>query len=205
MTGPAPAFLDRRLETLDAEALRRHQWERLQALARAAMPANPFVAERWSRAGLKGSEDLRGWDDFRRLPFTLKSELVADQAAHPPFGTNLTYALDRYVRVHQTSGTSGAPLRWLDTEESWQWWIRCWGFVLRGAGLGPGDRVFFPFSFGLFVGFWAGFEGARAVGALAIPGGGQDSAQRLAAMQALGATAVCCTPSYALQDRKSVV
>ena len=198
MTGPAPAFLDRRLETLDAEALRCHQWERLQALARAAMPANPFVAERWSRAGLKGSEDLRGWDDFRRLPFTLKSELVADQAAHPPFGTNLTYALDRYVRVHQTSGTSGAPLRWLDTEESWQWWIRCWGFVLRGAGLGPGDRVFFPFSFGLFVGFWAGFEGARAVGALAIPGGGQDSAQRLAAMQALGATAVCCTPSYAL-------
>ena len=102
------------------------------------------------------------------------------------------------MRVHQTSGTSGAPLRWLDTQESWDWWARCWGFVLRGAGLGPGDRVFFPFSFGLFVGFWAGFEGARALGALAIPGGGQDSAQRLAAMEALGATALCCTPSYAL-------
>jgi phenylacetate-CoA ligase len=58
--------------------------------------------------------------------------------------------------------------------------------------------VFFPFSFGLFVGFWAGFEGARALGALAIPGGGQDSAQRLAAIETLGATAVCCTPSYAL-------
>jgi phenylacetate-CoA ligase len=58
--------------------------------------------------------------------------------------------------------------------------------------------VFFPFSFGLFVGFWAGFEGTRMLGAMAIPGGGQDSAQRLAAMEALGATAVCCTPSYAL-------
>ena len=121
-----------------------------------------------------------------------------DQAAHPPFGTNLTYPLDRYVRVHQTSGTSGAPLRWLDTQESWDWWARCWGFVLRGAGLGAQDRVFFPFSFGLFVGFWAGFEGARAIGALVIPGGGQDSAQRLAAIEALGATAICCTPSYAL-------
>lgn len=123
---------------------------------------------------------------------------MEDQAAHPPFGTNLSFPLDRYVRVHQTSGTTGTPLRWLDTQESWDWWARCWTVVLRAAGLGPGDRVFFPFSFGLFVGFWAGFEGVCALGALAIPGGGQDTAQRLAAMESLGATAICCTPSYAL-------
>src|SRR5262249_34732350 len=53
-------------------------------------------------------------------------------------------------------------------------------------------------SFGLFIGFWAGFEGARALGALAIPGGGQDSPTRLAWMEALDATALVCTPSYAL-------
>jgi phenylacetate-CoA ligase len=64
--------------------------------------------------------------------------------------------------------------------------------------VGPADRVFFPFSFGLFIGFWAGFEGARALGALAIPGGGQDSPTRLASMEALGATVLVCTPSYAL-------
>ena len=195
MTSP---FLDRHLETLGADALRQHQWARVVALARAVVPANPFVTAQWKRAGLHRAQDLRGWDDFRRLPFTCKSELAADQAKHPPFGSNLTYPPERYVRVHQTSGTTGAPLRWLDTQESWEWWARCWGFVLRGAGLGPGDRVFFPFSFGLFVGFWSGFEGARALGALAIPGGGQDTAQRLATIQALGVTAVCCTPSYAL-------
>jgi phenylacetate-CoA ligase len=192
-------FFDRQLETLGPDALREHQWARLVALARAVVPANRFVTAQWKRAGLAGPEDLRGWDDFRRLPFTCKRELVEDQAAHPPFGSNLTYPIDRYVRVHQTSGTTGAPLRWLDTQESWEWWARCWVFVLRGAGLGPGDRVFFPFSFGLFVGFWSGFEGVRALGAMAIPGGGQDSAQRLAAMEALGVTAVCCTPSYALR------
>ena len=186
------------LETLDPEALRRHQWARLEALAHAAMPANPFIATRWRGAGLAGPRDLCGWADFQRLPLTRKSELVEDQAAHPPFGTNLSFPLDRYVRVHQTSGTTGTPLRWLDTQESWDWWARCWTVVLRAAGLGPGDRVFFPFSFGLFVGFWAGFEGVRALGALAIPGGGQDTAQRLAAMESLGATAICCTPSYAL-------
>jgi phenylacetate-CoA ligase len=191
-------FYDRAVETLDRERLAGRQWARLQALARAAFPANAFLTRKWRATGLSGPGDLSGWDDFRRLPFTLKRELVEDQAARPPFGENLTYPLERYVRVHQTSGTTGAPIRWLDTQESWDWWLRCWGFVLRAAGVGPGDRVFFPFSFGLFIGFWAGFEGARALGALAIPGGGQDSGQRLATLETLGITALCCTPSYAL-------
>src|SRR6266849_4961696 len=71
--------------------------------------------------------DVHGWHDFERLPLTTKVELIDDQAAHPPFGTNLTYPMERFVRVHQTSGSSGdRPLRWLDTEESWDWWLRVW-------------------------------------------------------------------------------
>jgi phenylacetate-CoA ligase len=189
---------DRRLETLDEERRRAHQLDRLRALVGAVLGTNPFWTAKWRAAGLAAANDLRDWGDLRRLPLTAKSELVADQAASPPFGTNLTYPLERYVRVHQTSGTRGAPLRWLDTPESWQWWKRCWGFVLAAAGLRPGDRAFFPFSFGLFVGFWAGFDGAHASGALAIPGGGQDSVARLAAMESLGVTVLVCTPSYAL-------
>jgi len=189
---------DRTLETLPHERLSLHQWRCFRAMARELLASNPFVGAKWGAAGVRSVDDLADWDDFRRLPFTRKVELVEDQAAHPPFGTNLTYPLERYVRVHQTSGTSGQPIRWLETQESWEWWARCWGFVLRGAGVEPTDRVFFPFSFGLFIGFWAGFEGARALGALAIPGGGQDSATRLAWMQALGATVLVCTPSYAL-------
>ena len=58
---------------------------------------------------------VKSWSDFYELPFTTKSELVEDQLEHPPFGTNLTYPLDDYVRLHQTSGTSGGrPLRWLE-------------------------------------------------------------------------------------------
>ncbi|MBI4608321.1 MAG: phenylacetate--CoA ligase family protein [Candidatus Rokubacteria bacterium] len=191
-------FFDRALETLPAERLRAHQWERLKAVGREVFPANPFVRRKWQAAGVRSADDLRSWDDFFRLPFTTKAELVADQAEHPPFGSNLTYPLERYVRVHQTSGSTGQPIRWLETQESWEWWARCWGFVFRGAGVMPSDRVFFPFSFGLFIGFWAGFEGARALGALVIPGGGQDSVTRLAWMEALGASVLVCTPSYAL-------
>ena len=189
---------DRALETLDPARLRAHQLQRVHALAGVVLGANPFWTAKWRAAGLATAADLRSGDDLRRLPLTTKRELIADQAAHPLFGTNLTYPLERYVRVHQTSGTTGAPLRWLDTQASWEWWARCWGFVLAAAGVRPGDRVFVPFSFGLFVGFWAGFEGARALGALAIPGGGQDSPTRLAAMETLGATVLVCTPSYAL-------
>src|SRR5919201_6240734 len=188
-------------ETLPRERLRELQWRKLAALAATVLEptsANAFVRRKWAAVGVRTAGDLTAWEDFARLPLTTKAELVEDQREHPPFGTNLTYPLERYVRVHQMSGTSGQPLRWLDTQQSWDWWVRCWGFVLRAAGLGPADRVFFPFSFGLFIGFWAGFEGARAIGCLAIPGGGQDSSQRLAAIETLGVTAICCTPSYAL-------
>ncbi len=191
-------MVDGRLETLPPDRLREHQWRRFRALAAETFPANPFLRRKWQAAGVRRVEDLDGWDAFRRLPFTAKQELAEDQAATPPFGTNLTYPLARYVRVHQTSGTTGAPIRWLETPESWAWWARCWESVFRGAGVTAEDRVFFPFSFGLFVGFWAGFEGARALGALAIPGGGQDSPTRLHTMEALGATVLVCTPSYAL-------
>lgn len=197
MTGAVPYF-DRELETLPTERLRARQWAQLRRLIEEVWAGNPFYQAKWRAAGLADPRDLAGWEDFVRLPFTTKAELVEDQAAHPPFGTNLTYPLERYIRVHQTSGTTGQPLRWLDTEEAWVWWGRCWAFVFRGAGLSAGDRIFFPFSFGLFVGFWAGFEGARRLGALAIPGGGQDSQTRLHWMRQLGATAFVSTPSYGL-------
>ena len=61
-----------------------------------------------------------------------------------------------------------------------------------------GDRVFVPFSFGPFIGFWAGFEAAGRVGAMAVPGGGLDSARRLELMVECGATVVIATPTYAL-------
>lgn len=192
---------DRAIETLPAEPLRALQFRKLKVLAAEVLApgaGNPFVRRKWAQVGVRSAEDLRSWDDFARLPFTRKGELAEDQAAHPPFGTNLTYSPERYVRVHQTSGTTGRPIRFLETQASWEWWARCWAMVFAGAGVTPADRIFFPFSFGLFVGFWSGFEGARALGAMAIPGGGVDSPTRLSWMEQLGATVLVCTPSYAL-------
>lgn len=128
-----------------------------------------------------------------------KADFVADQEAHPPYGTNLTFPLDRYTRVHQTSGTTtGRPLRWLDTPESWSAILDNWDHIFRAAGLGPHEVVYFPFSFGPFIGFWAGFDACARAGHRAIPGGGLSSSARLRSIHDHAATVVCCTPTYAL-------
>ncbi|TMB89163.1 MAG: phenylacetate--CoA ligase [Chloroflexi bacterium] len=173
--------------------MRALQLERLQSGVRATLRTNPFWRTRLT--------EVRGWDDFERLPLTTKSELLADQAANPPYGTNLTYSLDRYVRLHQTSGSSGSqPLRWLDTAESWEWWLRIWAdHVYRAAGVTATDRLFFAFSFGPFIGFWTAFGGAERLGALVISGGAMTTEQRIRTMSELGATVLLSTPTYALR------
>jgi phenylacetate-CoA ligase len=144
---------------------------------------------------------VSGWDDFERLPFTTKDELLADQAANAPFGTNLTYPLERYVRLHQTSGSSGdQPLRWLDTEESWAWWLGIWAdHVYPAAEVTAADRIFFAFSFGPFIGFWSAFGGAERLGAMAISGGSMTTEQRIRNLRDVGATVLLATPTYALR------
>ena len=191
-------YFDAATETLGRGELAALQTAKLSAMVAELAARNRFYAAKWQAAGVTPG-DIRSLDDLRRLPFTTKSELAADQAKNAPFGTNLTYPLEAYVRFHQTSGTTGVPLRVFDTHDSWDWWGRCWAHVLAGAGIGPTDRIFMAFAFGPFVGFWAAVEGARKVGALMLPGGGRDSAQRLELMRDLGATALCCTPTYALR------
>ena len=136
---------------------------------------------------------------FERVPFTRKQELIEDQRAHPPYGSHLTFPLNRYTRFCQTSATTGKPLRWLDTAESWDWMLGNWDLVFHAAGITPRDRIFFAFSFGPFLGFWLAFETATRMGCLAIPGGGMRSSARLRTIIDTGATVLCCTPTYAIR------
>jgi phenylacetate-CoA ligase len=183
------------LESADRSQITAHQLARLQQGIERMLPGNRFYRQKFADF----SPAIHQLEDLARLPFTSKSELVADQEAHPLYGTNLTYPLAEYVRLHQTSGTTGKPLKILDTQESWDWWAECWTSVYRAAGVGRDDIVFLAFSFGPFIGFWSAYEGAKRLGALTVPGGGMDSLQRLRAMLEVGATVLVCTPSYALR------
>jgi phenylacetate-CoA ligase len=182
---------------LSREQLADLQARRLRALLAEILPANRFYAAKLAAAGVRPDE-VRTVADLALLPFTTKSELLADQAAHPPCGTNLTYPPQRYSRLHQTSGTQGRPLRWLDTPQSWQWALDCWKQVYRILGIGPGDRLLFGFSFGPFLGFWTAFEAAGQMGLFTLAGGGMSSAARLRLLADNAATVLLCTPTYAL-------
>ena len=185
-------------ERMHRDALAAWQGKRLAELLRAIHGSNVFYTRKLDAAGLDVTS-LRFPADLERLPLTTKTEFIEDQQAAPPWGTALTEPLDSYTRYCQTSSTSGRPLRWIDTNDSWQWLLDCWKAVYRGARVERGDRVFFPFSFGPFLGFWAGFEAGHQLGLHCIPGGGMPSHTRLALIDAIGATVVCCTPTYALR------
>jgi len=191
-------YFEQSVESMPRKALESLQIEKLRSVLKEIYGRNRFYTCKLDAAGFR-PESIRTMDDLAHLPITTKSELVQAQKDAPPFGTNATFSEVVYSRFHQTSGTTGTPLRVLDTPESWDWWGRCWGHVLAGAGLTENDRLFVPFSFGPFIGFWAAVEGARQIKALMIPGGGRDSLQRLHFMKELGATVMCCTPTYALR------
>lgn len=179
------------------QIIAQRQSDALRALLRALIPANPFYSAKYDAARAPGKVSHLG-DFYGGFPFTTKAELVADQTANPPYGTNLTFPLERYTRCHQTSGTSGTPLRWLDTQESWDWMADNWQTILRVAGVTRGDTIFFAFSFGPFIGFWLAFEAGVRLGCRCLPGGGMSSAARLRAILDHRATVLCCTPTYAL-------
>jgi phenylacetate-CoA ligase len=181
------------VEILDRAELAKFHLERLRELFDEIRPRNDYVAEKFRGKYIGSLEDLR------LLPFTTKEELLADQQTHPPYGRNLTYPLTCYRRLHQTSGTTGKTLRWLDTAASWERLLQTWDTIFRWLGVTEKDRLFFPFSFGPFLGFWTAFEAAARRGSLCLSGGGMSSLARLHMLLENQATVVLCTPTYALR------
>jgi phenylacetate-CoA ligase len=179
------------------EEIHAHQLAELRKLLAAIATGNPFYRSRLERTGL--TSELKSLDEyFERMAFTRKEEIAADQQANPPYGTNLTFPLAAYSRFSQTSGTSGVPLRWLDTPESWQSMLDNWKQVFAAADVGTGQSIYFAFSFGPFLGFWTAFEAACQIGCRSLPGGGLSSLARLHAIRDNAAQVLCCTPTYAL-------
>src|SRR5579863_2359647 len=123
-------------------AIEADQLAKLKTLLGTLLGANRFYSAKLEAAGV--GVDLASLEEFsRRVPFTEKRELAQDQRDHPPYGTNLTYPLERYTRFCQTSATSGQPMHWLDTPESWDWMLGNWTEVFRASGITSQDRIFF--------------------------------------------------------------
>ena len=185
------------LSSPNRRAIESDQLDKLCSLL-SLLPSNPFYRRKLQAAGITPS--LSGLEDFsKRMPFTLKQELIDDQCENPPYGSNLSYSLERYARLSQTSATTGKPMRWLDTAQDWEWMLNNWTRVYQAAGVTARDRIFFAFSFAPFLGFWTAFESAVRLGCMCIPGGGLSSVARLRMILENEITVLCCAPTYALR------
>ncbi len=185
-------------ELLSRDGIETRQLTKLKVLCELLEQHNSFWKKRFADADFNSAQ-LVSLNDLKSLPFLTKQELVADQNQHPKFGTNLTFPTTDYCRLHQTSGTTGKPMRWLDTRTSWDWFMNCWQQIYRIVGVTAEDIFAFPFSFGPFIGFWAAFEGAQRMGNLSLTMGGMTSEARLKMILEMNATVICCTPTYALR------
>ncbi|OPY67551.1 MAG: Phenylacetate-coenzyme A ligase [Syntrophorhabdus sp. PtaU1.Bin050] len=191
-------YFDKAVETAPRERIEENQLKRFKHLIEVAYKDNPFYRRKFTEHGIS-PQDIKSLDDITKLPFLYKKELQDDQRERPPFGTNLTGSLEDYVRYHQTTGTTGTPVRWLDTKETWNWRGRCAAMSMCGSGITAKDIIFFPFAFGPHVAYWGIWQGAWEIGALAIAGGGWDTMQRIKSIFENNVTVVACTPTYAIR------
>ncbi len=196
---PDDRFWNPKLETLPRRDLAALQGLRLRLLVRRAYDGSAFHRRLFDRAGIT-PDDVGGLADLSKIPFTTRDAWMSCQQEHPPFGDMLVRPVDRAVRYHTTSGTSGrTPLRVLDGRIDWKWIAECWCYAFHGFGVRPKDRVFFAFSYGTFIGFWGAHYGCEKMGCLVIPSGNMTTSQRVEMIDEMEATVVCATPTYALR------
>ena len=152
----------------------------------------PYYREKMQAAGLR-PEDIHGRQDLYKLPFTTKQDLNANY----PFG-NFAVPMDRLVRIHASSGTTGRQTVVAYTQKDINMWTDCMARALTAAGVVPGDRMHVAYGYGLFTGGMGFHYGGEAVGAAVIPVSGGNTRRQIQLLLDFKATVLCSTPSYAL-------
>ena len=167
------------------------QGERLAKTVRLEYDNVPMYRERMDAAGVK-PEDIRSVEDLKYLPFMEKTDL-RDQW---PFGLFAAPKKD-IVRIQGSSGTTGHPIVSGYTRNDIDVWTEMMARTLTAGGVTEEDIVQVAYGFGLFTGGLGAFQGASQCGAMVIPMSSGNTQRQIMMMKELGATALCCTPSYA--------
>ena len=186
------------VETGSRVSLEALQLTRLRALVTRVAERVPLYRDRLHAAGVR-PEDVRTLADLRALPFTTK----ADFRDTYPYGL-LAVPLEEVVRIHASSGTTGKATIVAYTRHDIEIWTEVMARTLRAGGVGPADVVQNAYGYGLFTGGLGFHYGAERVGAAVIPISGGFTDRQLMAFTDLGATVLCCTPSYALYLAEAV-
>jgi len=174
------------------------QLYRLKALITRLSERVPLYRERLSEAGVQPG-DIRSLADLARLPFTVKDDFRQTY----PYGL-LAVPMEEVIRVHASSGTTGKPTVVAYTRQDVDTWSEVMARTLMAGGVGPSDVVHNAYGYGLFTGGLGFHYGAERVGAAVVPMSGGFTDRQLMALRDLGATVLCCTPSYALHLAEAI-
>jgi phenylacetate-CoA ligase len=186
-------YFDSENECRPADRLRVLQSQRLRDAVERAYRDVPLYRNKFDEAGVKPA-DIRSIEDIGRLPFTVKDDFRAQY----PFGM-FAVPMDRIVRLHASSGTTGKPTVVGYTREDIDMWSVCCARLLACGGGTPKDVLQVAYGYGLFTGGLGLHYGGEKLGAAVIPMSGGNTKKQLMLMQDFGTTLIACTPSYALQ------
>lgn len=180
------------MECMDRDRLREIQSKRLVNMVDYVYHNTPFYRGKFQEMGLEPG-DIRSIDDISKLPFTNKTDL-RDQY---PFGM-AAVPMSQIVRIHASSGTTGKPVVALYTRRDLQDWKECLSRALTAYGATKKDIFQISYGYGLFTGGLGAHAGADNIGASVIPMSSGNTQKQITLMHDFKATALCCTPSYAL-------
>lgn len=158
----------------------------------------PFYHNKMKDMGLEPG-DIRGIEDIVKLPFTTKEDLRNNY----PFGLRAV-PQSEIVRVQGTSGTTGKLTVVPYTRHDVDVWAESAGRCLTMAGLTKEDIIHVCYGYGLFTGGLGADFAAQRIGAMVVPMSAGNTARQIMCMEDFGATALACTPSYALYLAESI-
>lgn len=179
------------MECMDFDERKKLQGERLRATVELECNNVPAYRKRMDEAGVK-PEDINGIEDIVKLPFTQKTDL-RDNFPYGLFAADLK----DIVRIQGSSGTTGKPIVSGYTENDIKVWTEMVARALTAAGGTKDDIIQIAYGYGLFTGGLGAHQGATEIGATVIPMSSGNTQRQIIMMKELGATMLCCTPSYA--------
>ncbi|MFC1614586.1 phenylacetate--CoA ligase family protein [Gemmatimonadota bacterium] len=183
---------NKKFETMPFEERRKVQSKRLAATVKRVYERVPFYRRAFDAKGIKPG-DIRSVDDLKHLPFTNKQDLRDNY----PYGL-FTVPMDKVVRIHSSSGTTGKPTVVGYTMEDINIWSEVMARSFGCAEVGPGDIIQNAYGYGMFTGGLGAHYGGECLGATIIPISGGNTKRQIMVLEDFGATCLCCTPSYSL-------
>ncbi|MBQ4294827.1 MAG: phenylacetate--CoA ligase [Prevotella sp.] len=180
------------IECMSREQLREIQSRRLKKIVSYVYHNTPFYRKKFQEMDLT-PDDIQSIDDITKLPFTNKTDLRDTY----PFGL-AAVPMSQIVRIHASSGTTGKPVVVLYTRKDLTMWEESISRAFTAYGATKEDIFQISYGYGLFTGGLGAHDGATNIGASVIPMSSGNTQKQITLMHDFGATALCCTPSYAM-------